>query len=160
MFTLAVAITALAGAGIAVAAQMRRQRGEIMSLRRQVLDLTGALEREASGHEGFEMPGDVLENIENDDCRMAGNLGQLNHLLDQLNGLLQGGRDCGSIEAKGFSYHDHWQMPPHDPEEFESNEEITKFLQLPPISDEEITSTDWEHLFKRIQSDHLGRGGP
>lgn len=156
MFALAVAMTALAGAGIAVAAQIRRQRGEITNLRRQVRDLTGAIECEASHYEDFERPGDVLETIEDDDCKMAGNIGQLNLLLDQLNGLLQGGRDYGSCEARGFPHHDHWQTPPYDPEQFEDREEIAKFLQLPPISDEEIISADWEHLFKRIQSDDLG----
>jgi hypothetical protein len=97
----------------------------------------------------------ILDSIENDDCEMAGNLGRLNVLLDQLNGLLHGGREAERGESKNVRFDDDWPIPLPGSQDFSCSDELEKFFNLPPISNEELVEADWESLFKRIQSDSI-----
>ena len=157
MFAWAVGVAALLGASVAVVANLRRQSGEIENLRDEIRTVSDSFEQVARLLAGAEADRGrtILDSIENDDYRMANNLGRLNSLLDQLNGLLHGGREVEGIEKPSLCYEDQWQIPYPGPVEFESPEELRKFNNLPPISDEDITSVDWDHLFKRIQTDDL-----
>jgi len=151
------AIAAFLSASAAVAFEMSRQRRETARLRLQISAMQNSLEQaihqfaDVAPYRGE----DILESIESDDTEMANNLGRLNLLLDQLNGLLHGGRDCTGFEQRMSSSGEEWSIPYPGPLEFESPDELRKFNHLPPISHEDITETDWERLFRRIQSDDL-----
>lgn len=142
---------------VMVALQLRRQHREIGRLEARVAAMQSLLEQaihqfaDAAPYRGE----DVLETIEGDDCAMANNLGRLNLLLDQLNGLLHGGRDAGGYKRRMSFGDEEWSIPYPGPVEFESPDELRKFNQLPPINDNDITATDWDTLFRRIQSDDL-----
>lgn len=157
MLAWAVGVAALVGASVAVVANLRRQSAEIENLRDELQTVSESFEMVARQLAGAEIDRGrtILDSIESDDYRMANNIGRLNSLLDQLNGLLHGGRDVEGVERPSLCYEDHWQIPYPGPVEFESPEELRKFTNLPPISDDDITSADWEHLFKRIQTDNL-----
>lgn len=140
-----------------VALQLRRQRSETGRLVAGVEAMQSVLEQavhqfaETAPYRGE----DILDSIEDDDCEMANNLGRLNLLLDQLNGLLHGGKAAGGYERRMSSGDEEWSIPYPGPVEFESPKELRKFNQLPPISDDDITTTDWDVLFRRLQSDEL-----
>ena len=93
---------------------------------------------------------EILDQMEDDDCEMGSNLGRLNLLLDQLNGLLQG-KDGAATERRRAQ--EDVMLPFAGLLDFSGLEEWKKFEDLPPISDEEMAATDWDLLFKRIQSD-------
>ncbi|MHC4712371.1 MAG: hypothetical protein ACYTAN_03740 [Planctomycetota bacterium] len=157
MFAWAVGLAAFVGASVAVVATLRRQSAEIEGLRDELRSVGEAFDEAARQMVGAEVSRgrSILDSIENDDFRMANNLGRLNTLLDQLNGLLHGGRDTETSARHPFAYDEEWQIPYPGPIEFESADELRKFNNLPPISTDDITSADWDGLFKRIQTDNI-----
>ncbi len=95
---------------------------------------------------------DMLDGVENEDVEIASNLDRMNLLLDQLNGLLKGRGEPAERRKVFFRE----EEPPLDvPLDFASPDELRKFENMPPLSREEIESTDWEYLFNRIRTDDV-----
>ena len=141
-------------AGAAVTLLVRRElvlhawlRDEVTGLRDEVEQARLEL-HSVSGLQNV----DVLDRVEGDDVEIATNLNRMNILLDQLNGLLKGRGEAREHHAPVFREE---QMPYEMPLDFTSPEELQKFEGLPPLSEEEILSTDWECLFKQIRSDNM-----
>ena len=95
---------------------------------------------------------DLLDCVEGDDVEIGGNLDRMNLLLDRLNGLLRGGT-ASHHGGPGPVFHEE-DLPLAAGLDFTSSEELMKFGNLPPLSEEEIESIDWEYLFNRIRTDH------
>ncbi len=151
------AVAAIVGASVAVAIQIGRQGREIGRLRDRLFTMQESFDlaiHQFAGLEASRGP-DILDSMEDDDSEMASNIGRLNLLLDQLNGLLHGSRGQQGYERHMCSGEEQWSIPYPGPVEFENHEELRKFIYLPPISDDEITEADWDGLFRRIQKDDL-----
>jgi len=147
----AVALAIGAVSGAAVALLVRRERTLDRWLRNEMSDLKDEVGqtcldvRALASCRGQDMPG----RVDGDDSEIADNLSRMNSLLDQLNGLLKGKKGA-DVEARRIIYRERKLPGVFD---FVSPEELQKFEALPPISDEEILSIDWDYLFKRISSD-------
>ncbi len=141
-------------AWVAVALIARRQRMQLDVLQQELLALRDCVERSLFDlREVYPCKEDeILDQIEDDDSRMDNNLGRLNLLLDQLNGLLQG-RDVDRGERRRIMPDDDVMLPFAGLLDFSGLDEWRKIEDLPPISDGEIGSIDWDLLYKRIQTD-------
>jgi len=158
MLVWALIVGLFAAASFAVAMQLRNQRAEIRGLNEKLHQMQDALlnaTREMPAIEACQGE-DILDSIENDDYRMANNLGRLNILLDQLNGLLQGGRDVDPTDRGPVYLDNELPIPLPGGMEFEGPGEFEKFSDMPPITEDEIASMDWELLFKRLQGEDFG----
>ena len=152
MFGWATAVVTILGAGLVMARHLRRQRTEFESLRDAVTETLIEL-RQLAPRQSEGALDDPVE-IEGD-YHMVNNLGRLNVLLDQLNGLLHGTGEVADVpERRPIFFGEEWPPPPGGAPDFDSPEEFKKFDMMGPISDEELEETDWDLLFKRIQTDN------
>jgi hypothetical protein len=143
-------------AGIAVTLLVRRELVLYAWLREEVTGLREEVDQarlEMRSISGFQSP-DILDKVEGDDVEISSNLDRMNLLLDQLNGLIKGRGDSHARRDIVFREE---QPATEVPMDFVSPEELQKFDHLPPLSEEEISSIDWEYLFNRIQSDDMAQ---
>ena len=95
----------------------------------------------------------VLDSVENEDLEIAANLDRMNLLLDRLNGLLRGRAEPERLKRhiifREESIPMGWML------DFTSPDELQKFGNLPPITDEEMQSIDWECLFEKLRADEM-----
>ncbi|MCD6405398.1 MAG: hypothetical protein J7M19_06195 [Planctomycetes bacterium] len=149
MFGWATAVVAILGAGLVMTRHLRRQHTEFESLRNAVDETLIELRQVAPCQRD-----NALDDQVEDGYHMVNNLGRLNILLDQLNGLLHGPGEAADVpERRPLFFGEEWPPPPGGPPDFDSPEEFRKFDMMGPISGEELEDTDWDLLFKRIQTD-------
>lgn len=148
----ATAVVAILGAGLVMTRHLRRQRTEFESLRDAVTETLIEL-RQLAPRQSEDALDDPVEV--DGDYHMVNNLGRLNVLLDQLNGLLHGTGEVADVpERRPIFFGEEWPPLPGGAPDFDSPEEFKKFDMMGPISDEELEETDWDLLFKRIQTDN------
>jgi hypothetical protein len=95
---------------------------------------------------------EMLDRVEGDDYEISGNLDRMNTLLDQLHGLLRG-KSVDRGEYRRINGIHEEPVIFSGQLDFTSPEELLKFANLPPISEDEIRAMDWESFMKGIASD-------
>lgn len=158
MFGWTIAIIIAFALGTAAGVLMRRQRILDSWLREEVAGMRHELTQARAEVRALASPqtSEMLDRVEGEDYEIAGNLDRMNTLLDQLHGLLRG-KSPERIEyprdyarEKGFTEEPVIFSGQLD---FTSPEELLKFANLPPISEDEIRAMDWETFLKGIASD-------
>lgn len=155
MVAWALAIAGCAAGGIAAVMLVRRELVFQSWLRTELGDLRDEVDRtcfEIRGESTFSAA-KALDECEGDEEEIASNLDRMNVLLDQLNGLIRGrGNDSHRRSFPG-------EGEPLDMAlDFTSPEELERFGALPPISEEEVRSIDWDYLLNRLGSEDLHEG--
>jgi hypothetical protein len=151
----AIAIAMGFSAGALVGILVRREKILYRWLRDEVTSLRDEVEEACVDMKALATPpaGQMLDQVEGDDFEIASNLDRMNVLLDQLNGLLKG-KTTDRFDFQQALREDGAQRALSEQCDFVSPEELRKFSALPPISEEELLSMDWEYLFRRISSEN------